>query len=237
MARVLESLHPDEDAAMLQARTLTESSSEPPEAFFLGAPDGSCPDGSTRVQIDECRTLGGQTLNGRVIQNAVGAVRDFCKTHFPSGPGCFFSGSDNFLRSTSSNCPVANGGQCLWPVCKGTAAAPPVILDGCGAPPPTPAPTEPSEEFFLGAQDGSCPGGSTRVQIDECRTLGGQTLNGRVIQNAVGAVRDFCKPHFPSGPGCFFSGSDNFLRSPSSNCPVANGGQCLWPMCKGTPAA
>merc|ERR1712048_1092765 len=150
----------------------------PPSPYISGGTDGSCPVGSVRVQLDECQTLAGSSIEGRPIELF---GREDCAAHFTPGTGCFFNGRN--VYSTTAACATAAGVPGHSSVCK-------------------PLPPSP---HISGGTDGSCPVGFVRVALDEGETMAGTSIEGRPVA-LFG--REDCASHFTPGTGCFFNGQN-----------------------------
>merc|ERR1711920_1116729 len=99
----------------------------------------------------------GQSLDGQLVgDGGINFVLETCNPNLTPGAGCLFNG--RVVMSTEPNCPEALGHPEHKAVCKRTLP-----------------------EYLLGGTDGSCPVGATRVQMDECGTLIGQSLDGQLV--------------------------------------------------------
>jgi len=86
--------------------------------YFAGGKDGSCPEGTTRIQKEECSRLAGKTLDNGVTLSTFG--RSDCARHFTPKEGCFTNGKNTY--TTTANCEVATGMSSHFAVC--TLSAP-----------------------------------------------------------------------------------------------------------------
>jgi len=87
--------------------------------YKAGGKDGSCPDGSQRVQTSECKKLDGTTLTNDEGETIVLKAydREDCTAHFTAGTGCFYNKNGN-TYSTAAGCDIAAGGSHHFAVCK-----------------------------------------------------------------------------------------------------------------------
>merc|ERR1712176_1099469 len=181
----------------------TTTTTTPPSPYVSGGTDGSCPVGFVRVELDECETMAGTSIEGRPVALF---GREDCASHFTPGTGCFFNGQN--VYSTKAAC--------------GTAVGVPGHSAVCKELPPSP--------YISGGTDGSCPVGSVRVQLDECQTLAGSSIEGRPIESFG---REDCAAHFTPGTGCFFNGRN--VYSTTAACATAVGVPGHSSVCKPLP--